>query len=128
MKDVLTSPTLSALTSLFHAFNTHDAEAVAAHFTANAIFDRHAGTAPHGDRYAGPDAIAGAMRETFAAMRDAHWEVLGHWDCAPDLSVSHWMFTGTCAAGTQTRCEGIDLYTFEGGRISRKNAFRKQTA
>lgn len=128
MKDVHNSPTLSALTSLFDAFNDHDAEAIAAHFTPTAVFDRHVGTSPHGDRYTGPAAIAQAMRDIFRAMPDAHWEVLGHWDCAPELSVSHWMFTGTDAAGAQTRCEGLDLYTFDGGQISRKNAFRKHTS
>ena len=126
MKDVLSTPTLSALSSLFDAFNAHDPAGVASHFTSDALFDRHAGMAPHGERHVGPDAIAGAMRDTFAAMPDAHWQVLGHWDCAPGLSVSHWIFTGTDAAGGHTRCEGVDFYTFEGGLICRKNAFRKQ--
>ncbi|WP_069298984.1 nuclear transport factor 2 family protein [Neptunicoccus sediminis] len=127
MKDVISSPTQSALNSLFDAFNAHDPESVSAHFTADAVFDRHAGTAPHGDRHTGPEAIARAMGDTFSAMPDAHWAVLGHWDCAPGLSVSHWVFTGTASTGQHTLCEGLDLYTFEGGLISRKNAFRKQT-
>ncbi len=126
MKDAFPSPTLATLHSLFEAFNAHDPDAVAAHFTPDAIFDRHAGAAPQGDRHTGPEAIGRAMAETFAAVPDAHWQVLGHWDCAPGLAVSHWIFSGTDSAGQGTRCEGLDLYSFEGGLVSRKNAFRKQ--
>jgi hypothetical protein len=40
-------------------------------------------------------------------------------------AVSEWTFTGTAADGSLIETEGVDLFTFAGGRIRTKNAFRK---
>ena len=42
-----------------------------------------------------------------------------------DRGVSEWTFRGTAADGSRIEAEGCDLFTFENGKIVRKQAFRK---
>jgi hypothetical protein len=44
---------------------------------------------------------------------------------AGNRGFSEWTFRGTDTAGRATEIRGVDLFTFRGGRIARKDTFRK---
>lgn len=115
----------ATLEVLFEAFNRHDADAVMALMTEDAVFEAAAGPQAHGTRYEGGQAVRDAFAEVWASFPDARWDTTGY-TVVGDLGVAEWLFTGTRADGARIEAEGCDLFTFRDGRIARKRAFRKQ--
>src|SRR5690606_2044109 len=113
------------LAELFDAFNRHDIDGVMRWFAPDCVFNTVAGPDAWGTRIVGAEAIADAFAGVWKAMADARWEHHGHF-VHGDRAVSEWTFTGTNADGTRIEAEGCDLFTLRGGRIVRKQAFRKQ--
>jgi ketosteroid isomerase-like protein len=113
------------LEALFDAFNRHDADAVMSFMTEDCVFDAAAGAEAHGTRYQGRQAVRNAFAEVWATFRDARWDAGPH-RVAGDFAVSEWVFSGTRADGARIEAEGCDLFTFRGGKIALKRAFRKQ--
>ncbi len=115
---------LATLERLFAAFNAHDADAVMACFTADAVFLGAAGDHAGGRRFAGTSAIRTAFAAVWADLPDVQWAVhrsrmLG------DEAVTEWLFTGTRRDGARIEAEGLDLFRFEGALVASKSAFRK---
>lgn len=113
------------LDALFAAFNRHDADGVMAFFADDCVFDAVAGPEAHGTRFTGRDAVRAAFAQVWATFPDARWADTRH-TVLGDLAVSEWLFVGTRADGARIEAEGCDLFTFAGGKIARKRAFRKQ--
>ena len=42
-----------------------------------------------------------------------------------DFGVSQWTYTGTAGDGSRVETDGVDIFTFQNGKIAVKNAFRK---
>jgi len=118
------SLTADGLARLFDAFNRHDIDGVMQFFAGNCVFNGVAGSEVHGTRFEGTEAIAAAFSGVWTAMPDAHWAHHGHF-VHGDRAVSEWTFTGTNADGSRVEAEGCDLFTLDGGKIVRKQAFRK---
>lgn len=112
------------LESLFDAFNGHDIDGVMGFFSEECVFDAVGGPEVYGTRFEGKAAIAAAFSGVWAAMPDAHWAHHGHF-VQGDRGVSEWVFSGTAADGSRIEAEGCDLFTIKGGKIVRKQAFRK---
>lgn len=118
------SLTADDLASLFDAFNRHDIDGVMSFFAKDCIFNAVGGPEVYGVRFEGTEAIANAFSGVWKAMPDAHWAHHGHF-VQGDRAVSEWTFSGTNADGSRIEAEGCDLFTLGGGKIVRKQAFRK---
>lgn len=113
------------LKALFAAFNRHDADGVMALMTEDCVFEAAAGAEAHGQRFQGHHAVSAAFAEVWTTFRDARWDDTHH-AVNGDSGISEWTFTGTRTDGARIEAEGCDLFTFRGGKIATKRAFRKQ--
>ncbi|TPJ32522.1 nuclear transport factor 2 family protein [Mesorhizobium sp. B2-6-5] len=116
--------TAQDLSDLFNAFNRHDVDAAMSYFAEDCIFKAVGGAQVFGTRFDTPEAIRNAFSGVWAAMPDAHWAHHSHF-VHGDRAVSEWTFSGTNADGSRVEAEGCDLLTVRGGKIIRKQAFRK---
>lgn len=112
------------LASTFDAFNRHDVAGVMKVFSQDCVFYTVGGPEVFGNRIDGADAIAAAFSGVWAAMPDAHWDHHSHF-VAGDRAVSEWVFSGTNADGTRVEAQGADLFTLKDGKITVKQALRK---
>ncbi|HEV7415829.1 nuclear transport factor 2 family protein [Tianweitania sediminis] len=112
------------LSDLFDAFNRHDIEGIMRFFDDACTFDAIGGAEVYGTRFQGKDAIAAAFTGVWTAMPDAQWADHTHF-LAGDRGVSEWTFKGTAKDGSRVEAQGCDLFTLQGGKIVRKQAFRK---
>ncbi|MGW6779283.1 nuclear transport factor 2 family protein [Brucella pseudogrignonensis] len=109
---------------LFDAFNRHDIDAIMTFFAEDCVFYTVGGEEVYGTRLKGKEAIAKAFSNVWATMSDASWDGHRHF-VSGDRAVSEWTFRGTDANGARIEAEGCDLFTQQGGKIVRKQAFRK---
>ncbi len=117
--------TVADLQAFADAFNRHDADAIVAFMTEDAVFVASAGPEACGARYVGRSAVHAAFRDVWTTYPDAQWRSPRHFVCG-DRGVSEWTFTGTRADGTRVEVHGCDLFTFRDGKIALKNSYRKQ--
>ncbi len=113
------------LTDFGRAFNRHDADALVAMMTEDACFYAPVGKAVHGNKITGRDAIKSAFTAVWEAMPDAHWQAGDIFVCE-NRGLAEWVFSGTGKDGSRIEAQGCDVFTFRDGKISVKNAFRKQ--
>lgn len=116
--------TTEALQAFADAWNRHDLDALMSFMTEECVFEASAGPDVSGTRYVGRDAVRAGFSEVWAVFPDAHWGSPRHF-VHGDRGVSEWTFTGTRSDGTSVEVHGCDLFTFEGGKISLKNSYRK---
>ncbi len=115
------------LTDFGQAFNRHDADALVAMMTEDACFYTVAGTTVYGNKIHGRDAIKSAFTAVWEAMPDACWEAGDIFVCE-NRGLAEWIFSGTDKDGNCIKAQGCDIFTFRDGKISVKNAFRKQVS
>jgi taurine dehydrogenase small subunit len=77
-------------------------------------------------RFTGTAELEAFFPTVWQRLPDAHWNVIGHHRIG-DRGFSEWIFTGTDSAGNRIETRGVDLLTFRGDQICRKDAFRKTT-
>ena len=120
--------TLEVTTEMLQAFadawNRHDVDALMTFMTEDCVFEASTGPDICGTRFAGREAVRAGFAEVWAVYPDAHWASPRHF-VHEDRGVSEWTFTGTRSDGSRVEVHGCDVFTFEGGRISLKNSFRK---
>jgi ketosteroid isomerase-like protein len=117
----VTTATLEAFSA---AWNRHDVEALMSFMSEDCVFQTAAGAHACGTRHEGPEAVRKAFAAAWALLPDAQW-LNGQHFVEGDFGVSQWTFTGTAADGSRVETDGVDLFTFRGGKIVTKNAFRK---
>jgi uncharacterized protein (TIGR02246 family) len=105
-------------------WNAHDLEGLMSCFTEDCVFWSSSGPNPQGGVFEGREAVAAASSALFKAFPDAAWtesriSIFG------DRALWEWTFVGTGADGAKTRVLGIDVLELTGGKIQRKNSFRK---
>ncbi|MEE3504064.1 nuclear transport factor 2 family protein [Acidiphilium acidophilum] len=115
---------LELLKSFADAWNRHDIDALMTCVTDDCVFETVSGSEVFGTRYQGHDAVRLAFIQAWETFPDAQWVDGRHFVCG-DRGVSEWMFRGTTLDGIRTVANGCDLFTFKGGKIAVKNAFRK---
>jgi ketosteroid isomerase-like protein len=124
MSSKITENSLTVLSSMFQAFNRHDAKAVLDLMTEDCVFDAAAGPDVLGARHEGPAAVRAAFEQVWATFPDVHWDDVKHFSCG-DRAVSEWVFRATCKDGSRIEVQGCDLFTLRDGKIAVKSAFRK---
>ena len=117
--------TIELLDRFAGAWNRHDVAELMSFMTEDCVFEASAGPDVSGRRYEGQREVAKAYAEVFETFPDARWAGARHFFVG-DRAVSEWTFTGTRADGTRVEVTGCDLFTFQGGKISVKNSYRKQ--
>jgi steroid delta-isomerase-like uncharacterized protein len=115
------------LRDVLDAFNRHDLEAIMGFFAEDAVFESPRGEEPWGTRFVGREAVRAGLAKRFAGIPDVHYGDDDHFLSADGArGVSEWTLTGTTTDGERLEVRGCDLWTFEGGRIVRKDSFWKR--
>ncbi|MBY6208997.1 MULTISPECIES: nuclear transport factor 2 family protein [Halomonas] len=133
----MTMITNEQLDRLFAAFNAHDGDAVMRYFADDVVFDTVAGDQAHGTRIEGREAVKAAFENTWGTMPDVQWINGRHYfvegasgfvegASEQQMIVSESTFVATQPDGKRVEADGIDLFTVRDGKITRKQAFRKQ--
>jgi ketosteroid isomerase-like protein len=120
--DVRTDP--SFLADFAAAWNAHDVERLMTFMADDCEFRTSAGPEACGARAVGRDAVRAAFAKVFDRIRDARWSNDRH-VVAGDRGLSEWRLTGRAADGTAIDVDGVDVFTFLGGRIALKDSFLK---
>jgi len=107
------------------AWNRHDIDALMSFMTQDCVFETVAGPDACGTRHVGQQAVRRAFAAAWENFPDAQWRNGRHW-VAGTRGVSESTFTGTAADGSRVEADMVDIFTFQGGKIAVKNAFRKQ--
>jgi ketosteroid isomerase-like protein len=115
---------LDMLREVAHAFDTHDLDAIMAHFAADAVFESPRGPDPWGTRFEGAEAVREAFAGRFAGIPDVRYRDDDHF-VDGDRGASEWTLSGTTTEGHRIEVRGCDLWTFRDGRIVRKDSFWK---
>ncbi|MBR7743462.1 nuclear transport factor 2 family protein [Phycicoccus sp. BSK3Z-2] len=113
------------LLAFFDACSAGDPDAIAAFFTADAVYLGSRGPADDGVVFEGREAVRAGMAAFLggyadASYRDVDVRVGGSWGLAT------WTFHGTPHGGVPSSYRGVDVLAFEGDLIRRKDAFRKE--
>ena len=116
--------TTEMLQAFADAWNRHDVDALMSFMTVDCVFEASAGSDISGTRYVGREAVRAGFAAVWAIFPDAHWGSPRHF-IHEDRGVSEWTFTGTRSDGTRVEVNGCDVFTFEDGKISLKNSYRK---
>ena len=118
-----TPMTVEGMKQFLEAFNSHDADAIAACCTDDVTFV----TIRENKAITGKGKVRDYFASMFEDIRDVHFGEDSHW-MVGDRGCSEWVFTGTnIASGDRLEVHGCDLFTFRDGKISRKDSYMKQT-
>ena len=114
------------LRAILDAFNRHDLDAIVGFFADDAVFESPRGPDPWGTRFDGKEAVRAGLAKRFAGIPDVHYGDDDHFLSADGRrGVSEWTLTGTTTDGERLEVRGCDLWTFEDGRIVRKDSYWK---
>ena len=125
MSSTTPSPVTTATLEAFNAaWNRHDIDALMSFMSDDCVFQTAAGPEACGTRISGAAAVRQAFAAAWHTVPDAQWTNGVHF-VSGDFGTSQWTFTGTAADGSRIETDGIDVFTFRGGKIALKNVFRK---
>jgi ketosteroid isomerase-like protein len=116
--------TVERLAAFSDAWNRHDIDALMTFMTDDCVFETAGGPQACGSRHVGQAAVRAAFESAWKSFPDAQWRDGTHF-VAGDRGVSEWLFTGTAGDGSRIEANGVDVFTFRGGKIAVKNVFRK---
>jgi ketosteroid isomerase-like protein len=115
---------LAALDGLAAGFNAHDVDAIMGFFAEQCSLDLPRGPEPHGRRYVGRDEVRRGLMTRFESTPDVHYGEVENFACG-NTGMSRWLLTGTTPAGENVRVRGCDFYTFQNGKVIRKDSYWK---
>ncbi len=117
--------TVQTLVAFNAAWNRHDLDALMSFMSDDCVFHAVAGPDELGRSFVGREAVRAGFAAAFAACPDAQWTDGVHF-VEGARGVSESTFRGTRAAdGLRIEARMVDVFTFSGGKIAVKNAFRK---
>jgi steroid delta-isomerase-like uncharacterized protein len=117
------SPTTRMVIVRFNeAFNRHDADALAAMFTDDTIFESTA-PAPDGRRIEGKADVVAFWREWFKHNPDASFET-EDMIISGDRAVVRWVYR-KIRSGEPWHLRGVDVFTVRDGKVAAKLAYVK---
>lgn len=120
----MTRDILSALEGLAAAFNDHDIDRVMSFFAADCSLDMPRGSEPHGTRFVGIEKVRRGLMGRFEATPDVSYDEVEHF-VSGSCGMSKWLLTGTKRDGEKVRVRGCDFYTFQDGKVTRKDSYWK---
>jgi ketosteroid isomerase-like protein len=117
-------PSVKTLKAVLDAFNDHDLDRIMSFFSEDCVLEMPRGPDPWGSRSVGAAAVREALRSRFTGIPDVNYGDDTHF-VSGDIGVSQWTLRGTRADGERVEVRGYDFYTFRGGKIVKKDSFRK---
>ena len=115
---------LARLEGLAAAFNAHDIDGVMEFFAEECSLDLPRGPDPHGSRHVGHEEVRRGIMTRFETTPDVHYADVENF-AAGNTGMSKWLLTGTTGSGEKVRVRGCDFYTFEDGKVTRKDSYWK---
>ncbi len=115
---------LAALDGLAAGFNAHDIDAIMDYFAEDCSLDLPRGPDPHGSRYVGRDEVRRGIMTRFQTTLDVHYAEVENF-ASDDTGMSRWLLTGTTLNGDKVRVRGCDFYSFQDGKVIRKDSYWK---
>jgi taurine dehydrogenase small subunit len=115
---------LDMLRQIAHGFDTHDLDAIMAHFADDAVFESPRGPEPWGTRFEGAEAVRKAFAGRFAGIPDVRYQDDEHF-VDGDRGASEWTLSGTTTDGERIEVRGCDLWTLRDGKVVRKDSYWK---
>lgn len=106
------------------AWNRHDIDALMSFMCDDCEFHAVAGPDLFGRSFVGAKAVREGFQLAWQTFPDAAW-IDGVHFVAGDRGVSESTFTGTKPDGSRIEARMVDVFTFRGGKIAVKNAYRK---
>lgn len=107
-------------------WNEQDVDLVMSYMAEECSYHASFGPAPGGENYVGREAVREGVARFFATYPGGRFEDSRVF-VAGDQGAAEWTFAFTGPEGGTVRVRGCDLLEFEGDRIKKKDAFRKQT-
>lgn len=106
------------------AWNRHDIEALMGFMADDCVFNAVAGPELLGRSFKGRDAVREGFEMAWQTFSDAAWLDGDHF-VSGNRGVSESTFRGTKADGSRIEARMVDVFTFQDGKITVKNAYRK---
>ncbi len=122
--DVMTE---ALLAEFGEAWNRHDPDLLMTYMADECSYQASFGPDVDGLSYQGHAAVRAGYARFFERYPDGVFHD-GRCFVAGDRGASEWTFSATGPDGTFRSIRGCDLFEFEGSKIRRKDAFRKQRA
>ena len=119
-------PIEQLLETLTKAWNDQDVDTILSLFADDGAYHEPTGPATLGNTHVGHDAIRQALEKSFAAFSDGTIVPTAPAVITENNAVSEWNFEFSAQAGRKLSVHGVDVFTFQNGKIKHKNAFLKQ--
>lgn len=116
---------LAILKTYTQAWNDHDIETIMAMMADDCTFYAIAGPDVMGTVHRGREKVRAAFESAWQNFPDAAWRDGQFYVLNDHQAMSTSRFTGTDSQGGKHEAQMVDLFVFEGDKISVKNAFRK---
>lgn len=121
-------PIKQLLDTLTKAWNDQDVDTIVSLFADDGAYHEPAGPETLGNTHVGHDAILQALKKSFALFPDGRIVPTAPAVIMDDNAVSEWNFEFSAKTGRKRSVHGVDVFTFDNGKIKHKNAFLKQYA
>lgn len=115
---------LETLDGLSAGFNDHDIDAIMGFFAEDCSLDLPRGSEPHGSRYVGREEVRRGIMSRFETTPDVDYSEIENF-ASGSTGMSKWLLTGTTAQGEKVCVRGCDFYTFQDGKVTRKDSYWK---
>jgi ketosteroid isomerase-like protein len=122
--DVEHADAVAMLQAIATGFDTHDLDAIMAHFADDAVFESPRGPDAWGTRFVGTEAIREAFAGRFAGIPDVRYRDDDHF-VDGDRGASEWTLSGTTTDGQRIEVRGCDLWTIRDGQVVKKDSYWK---
>lgn len=116
---------LTILKAYTQAWNDHDIDTIMSMMADECVFYTIAGPDVMGTEHRGRDKVRAAFEAAWQNFPDAAWLDGEFFDLGGDKAMSTSRFKGTDLQGGKHEAQMVDLFVFDGNKISVKNAFRK---
>jgi ketosteroid isomerase-like protein len=116
-----------ALKQICDAFNEHNLDKIMGHFAEDCLFlEMPRGNHPWGSRFDGRENVRKGLATRFEGLPDVHYGNEQHFvDDRANTGISKWTLTGTRRDGQRIEVSGCDFYTFQEGKVIRKDSYWK---
>tara|TARA_Y100001960_G_C14648447_1_gene814595 strand:+ start:867 stop:1250 length:384 start_codon:yes stop_codon:yes gene_type:complete len=124
MRSTSNEVTIGFLQRFADAWTDHDIDLLMTFMSDNPVFQLSSGPNIDGMKYSGYEDVKQGFKAVLDKFPNGKWVEASHF-VAGDRGVSEWTFASTDNQGIESKVRGCDIFTFEHGKISVKNSFRK---
>ncbi len=122
--DKTSGATVALLEAIGDAFNRHDVDAIIDFFADDGVFDNAMGPDIHGQRYVGRETLRAFFSDLMTRCPDIQWNNIDN-RVDGDKGFSEWRRQCTLPNGEKQDWLGLDIFTFRGGKIAKKDTYFK---